>query len=187
MKIIYVILLFSLLGCFNDKKKTSKKEEIITKEVNRDSIIITPIIIMNDDFFENPFIFKNTINNFLKYYKHNYIIKKTLLNNKIEPSKFDTLISFTSNNTYFTFYKNARYSETNALCEAIIKDSSFVLKKNIFIGLRRSEFEKIFPDIKSTKSDTILLSDQSEMVYYYFYFKANKLNEIVILNNEIDY
>ena len=83
--------------------------------------------------------------------------------------------------------KNAIYTKSDALVEAVIKDNGFVLKHNIIVGLSRSEFEKIFPVVKSTRSDRILLSYQSEMVYYYFYFKGNKLNEIVILNNEIEY
>jgi hypothetical protein len=58
-----------------------------------------------------------------------------------------------------------------------ITDKRFVLKGGISIGMSKANFKTRF-DIKTLESDTIVISDEDNIVRFTFYFKKNALVRI---------
>ncbi len=159
-KYFTIILIISLFGC-SSQKSTIEYKSISQKE-----------------FLENPFGFKESIENFSNLSRPKFNTQKLLRKNKHYPEKTDTIYQFTYKNSEIFFYKTHLGQEF--LLAGKVVNKQIVLKNGIRVGITKDEFTSRFSDNLKFKSDSLQMI--GEGTKYTFIFDKEKLYRINIDN-----
>jgi len=179
----FVLLFFILFvfSCSNKKEDTSDKNRI------EDSIAAD-----SEDFHDNekheyefiddslasdPFTFQLDPISSLRLMDYDKIDTTTNINSHND-EQIDTSFTFTIGESKIEVLK---LPESQIIISSDIRDRSIVLKKNINIGMTRSEFYKKFPQLDTVGKDytfiRISIMDNDQWVN--FRFENDTLNEII--------
>jgi hypothetical protein len=159
-KYIIIILVVSLVGC-SSQKTTIEYKSLSQKE-----------------FLENPFGFKESIENFSSLTSPKFNTQKLLRKNKHYPEKTDTIYQFTYKNSEILFYKTHQRQEF--LLAGKVLNKQIELKNGIRVGITKDEFTSRFSDDLKFQSDSLQMI--GEGTKYTFIFDKEKLYRINIDN-----
>lgn len=159
-KYIIVIVVIGLIGC-STQKTTIEYKSLSQKE-----------------FLENPFGFKESIENFSNLTNPKLNTKKLLRKNKHYPEKTDTIYQLTYKNSEIFFYKTHQGKEF--LLAGKVLNKQIELKNGIRVGITKDEFTSRFSDNLRFKSDSLQMI--GEGTKYTFIFDKEKLYRINIDN-----
>ncbi len=153
---------------FNKKEATTYVAEIVESDSNDDNCFRC-----NDfasDAFTNSFKLKTLLKN-----KNNFFsISKQPVINVHDSSTVDTAFYFSNKKNEISIYKT---SQNEMINHFDITDRRFNLKNGISIGMTKETFKSKF-SIKSLESDTVVISDDDNIVRFTFYFKKSALVRI---------
>jgi hypothetical protein len=122
------------------------------------------------DAFTSSFKLKTLLKN-----KNNFFnISKQPVINMHDSSVVDTAFYFSNRKNEISIYKALH---TEMINRFDITDRRFYLKGSISIGMTKENFKTKF-SIKSLDSDTIIISDEDNIVRFTFYFKKSALVRI---------
>lgn len=159
-KHIIAIIIIGLVGCTTQKTG------------------ITYTAISQRQFLENPFGFKESIENFSSLTRPKFNTKKLLRKNKHYPEKTDTIYQLIYKNSEIFFYKTHQGKEF--LLAGKVLNKQIELKNGIRVGITKDEFKSRFSDDLKFKADSLQMI--GEGTKYTFIFGKGKLNRINIDN-----
>ncbi len=157
---ILLTLLIGIISCTSHK---------LTTNYNR---------LTQEEFLDNPFGFKETIDNFSHSSKPNFQTQKLLRKNKHYTEKTDTIYQFTYKRSEVFFYKTHRGKEFLLAGKIVNKQIKFT--NGIHVGMSKDEFSNRFSDTPIFNSDSIQMI--GEGTKYTFIFENNKLQRVNIDN-----
>lgn len=159
-KAIIIILVLGFISCTSNKSVTNYKP------------------ISQEEFLENPFGFKETIQNFSTFSSPKFKTQKLLRKNQHYPEKTDTIYQFTYKKSEIFFYKTHLGKEF--LLGGKVLNQKIELKNNIQVGIQLEEFKARFSNELNFNSDSLQMI--GEGTKYTFIFENKKLYRINIDN-----
>ncbi len=160
--LIYLTVAFNILYATFSSAQTEKENAL------------RPHKITNDQFANNPFGTKLTLENFSKVIRVKCLLNKIPVSNPHSGAN-DTIYSFKYSKSIVRFYKNAK---TTLFQKAIILDKGIKLANGIEIGMSCADLLKAFKVPNNVKADIILVTDQEDFSQHRLYIKDNKLTKI---------
>jgi hypothetical protein len=124
----------------------------------------------NDDFASHAFAYKLNAKELAKKYSGILLLSKKPIKNNYTKTIIDTIYTFSKDKTKFEIYHSKLQ---DILQSAYIDTDKIILRSNVKVGMRKSEFEKIFK-IKIAKN-TCQIGDLEQNQVYTFSFKNNIL------------
>jgi hypothetical protein len=158
----YIIIFFvaGLIGCVSQKDITEYKK------------------ISQKEFLEEPFGFKESIENFSNNSDAKFKTQKLLRKNKHYPEKTDTIYQLTYKKSEIFFYKT--YMGKEFLLTGNILNRQIELKNGIRVGITQDEFIQRFSNKLELNKDSLMMI--GEGTKYTFIFDNEKLCRINIDN-----
>jgi hypothetical protein len=175
--LIKIILLIFITSCSTLQKKTAEEFECKPINFNTDNSFTSEkgitYYVCNE--FANKAINNYTIETVKNKYAGFLKQETTPTRNIHDTTRVDTIYKFFDNNTTISFY---RAKHKDFLREFEVSDALFNLYGCVSVGMSKEAVKEQF-NIKSPLNDTIRIGNEEKTAVFTFYFKKNKLNQIV--------
>jgi hypothetical protein len=169
-----IFLLFSGRVHALQTKQNKPAENLVFHAVLADSADETGSNFHCNNFVADAFTGSFRLKTLLKNKNDFFNISKQPIINMHDSTIVDTAFNFSNKKNEISIYKASHAELINKID---ITDKRFVLKGSISIGMSKANFKNRF-DIKTLESDTIVISDEDNIVRFTFYFKKNALVRI---------
>jgi hypothetical protein len=170
--IIYLLLPYYVFAKQQNKKNVKEAPAYIADAVESDEK--DGACFHCNSFVTDAFTLSFKLKTLLKNKNNFFNISKQPVINMHDSSVVDTAFDFSNRKNEISIYKASHSEMINRFD---ISDRRFYLKGSISIGMTKENFKTKF-SLKSLKGDTIIISDEDNIVRFTFYFKKSALVRI---------
>ncbi len=171
--VISVLFIFTFYSC-NSQNNSNK---IDTENSKR-------IMLLNSDFPSDPLKCYPQKDSLELKYKIKFEYSSKACESKFSEGQVDSIITLFYKKSKIVTYFNIEENK-HALLECLILDKEIFFSKNIQLGIKKIDIEKIFPELSKIKENAIEITDGSELTSVYFYFnESNILFKLEFTNND---